>query len=102
MSDPGSNPSNEVPPTPVTRGCEAGSSTAMAWAFDVPSCRQSKAPSSPDAAVMLCPCMAIWVKATFSATAAPAPMSGSHKPQLVLIESARSSEAIFRYSSIVV
>jgi hypothetical protein len=66
---PGSNVPNEVPPTLVTSGWEVGSSTVGWVACASSSSRQSKAPSSPEDEVMLCPCIAICVKMTFSALA---------------------------------
>src|ERR1700683_5179287 len=57
--------SSEGPPTLVTQGCDGGSSTARPV---VPSDRmQEKAPVSPSAPNMLCPCEAIFSKTTFSA-----------------------------------
>jgi hypothetical protein len=64
-----------------------------------PASRQSKAPSSPDDANMLCPCAAICSKITFSACAKAAPVSFSHRPQLELTASAVSALAIRLYSS---
>src|ERR1700683_292117 len=62
---PGLKDSSEVPPTLVTQGCDGGSSTARPV---VPSDRvQEKAPVSPAAPNMRCPCEAIFSKTTFSA-----------------------------------
>ena len=64
---PGLKFSNEVPPTLVTQGWEGGSRTLT---MVVPSERMhAKAPVSPAAPNMLCPCAAICRKMVFSAWA---------------------------------
>ena len=89
---PGLKDSSEVPPTLVTKGWDGGSSTARPV---VPSDRmQSNAPVSPDDPNTDWPCMAICSNSVFSASAKLLPASCSHRPQLELTESARSSLAM--------
>ena len=95
MFVPGLSVCHDVPPTLVTQGCDSGSSTASVCGV-VP---QSKAPSSPADANMLCPCVAICSNAMSSALAMAAPSSLSHSPQLELTEAALSSLAILVYSA---
>src|ERR1700686_3798472 len=58
----------ESPPTPVTKGCDAGSSTAGALETTPV---QSEEPLSPEAAITVWPCAAICSKITCSADTAP-------------------------------
>src|ERR1700693_1904084 len=58
----------ERPPTPVTKGCDAGSSTAGALETTPV---QSEEPLSPEAAITVWPCAAICSKITCSAATAP-------------------------------
>src|SRR5581483_10882821 len=54
------SPLNWLPPTPVTSGMLAGTSTARPWVAEVP-VSQSAAPVSPEGPLMVCPCaLASW------------------------------------------
>src|SRR5580704_16432294 len=72
-----------VPPTPVTNGCEDGSSTARAVLLFWGS--QSSEPLSPVAARTVWPWTAACWNTVLSALAAAAPWRASHMPQLVVI-----------------
>ncbi len=85
-----------VPPTPVTSGWLAGSSTARPSFFvGVPSGKQPSEPSSPEAASMVWPWAAMTWKMSFSRPAAVDVSVASHTPQLLLTTWARSSAAIW-------
>ena len=83
---------SEVPPALTTSGCDPGSSTAS-WVEPFVG-RQSSEPSSPEAAITVCPCMAIRSKMPFSVCRSVADMFASHTPQLVVTTCAPSSLAI--------
>ncbi len=75
-----------VPPTPVTNGCEEGSSTARAAE------EQSSEPASPDAATTDCPWAAACSNRVFSATMAALPWEDSQAPHEVTMTWAVSPE----------
>jgi len=75
-----------VPPTPVTYGWLAGSSTASE------SSSQSSEPESPAAAKTDCPLVAASSKRVFSAAIVEEPASDSHRPHDVEMTFAVSAE----------
>src|SRR3569833_2177835 len=79
-----------VPPTPVTYGCEAGSSTqrVLEWLGS------SNAPLSPDAEKKLCPCAASCWNSVFSLFRKLGSFSISARPHEQLICLATLSVAI--------
>src|SRR5579862_8298630 len=81
-----------VPPTAVTNGWLAGSSTASDGFGSEPLPLQSSDPSSPAADTIDWPWTAASSNSVFSAFAAPEPSSGSHWPQELVITLARSCE----------
>ena len=86
----GPSADNVVPPTPVTSGWLAGSSTA-GWVWgSCPEVLQSCAPLSPPAATMVWPWTAAWANRLASACASVAPRAASHSPQETLTTCARS------------
>jgi hypothetical protein len=74
-----------VPPTAVTNGWLAGSSTASAW-DPLPPTLQAEDPESPDAASTVSPWLAASSKSVFSVAMRPASyfsVLDSHRPQEV-------------------
>jgi len=83
-----------APPTPVTYGCDAGSSTANSLPDEVPLSHPSE-PESPVAASTVWPCATIASKIKFSGATRPNSIAiGSQKPALVLTTCASSSACI--------
>jgi hypothetical protein len=82
---------SEVPPTPVTQGWLAGSST-----LGVLLLAQSCAPLSPEAAKTACPWLTASMNRSFSAPAAELPCLGSHNPHDVETTSALFWDTIAR------
>jgi hypothetical protein len=78
-----------VPPTPVTNGWLAASSTARA---ELPFAgAQPAEPLSPAATKTLCPCVAASWKSVFSAASSVGSVNGSHRPHESLTTCAVSS-----------
>ena len=84
-----------VPPAPMTKGCEAGSST-VSW---LGVSTQSFEPLSPLAAITVWPWAAACSKIVFSMAVRPRPVWPSQIPQLVEISLSRSSWTILLYPS---
>jgi hypothetical protein len=79
-----------VPPTPVTKGWLAGSSTAGVPLRFCPAMKQSSAPLSPAAATIVWPWAAASWNSVLSAVASEEPSIGSHWPHEVVMTLARS------------
>ncbi len=74
---------SEVPPTPVTPGWSAGSSTARPVNPGVEPEKQSLDPASPDAATIVWPWVAALANSVCSVARSLGSIIGSHWPQLV-------------------
>ena len=80
----GPTESSWVPPTDVTPGWLAGSSTSRLVLAENPGALQSSDPESPAAARKVCPWAAACCSRFASTSISVVPASGSHSPQLVV------------------